>query len=51
MTDALVPTKHGATSCPSPWPTPGRPSFSRRRFCELDLDAIDVESSRGFGRD
>ena len=43
-------TRLGATSCPSRWPTPGPPNSSRG-VCAVDLDTLDVELPRGFGRD
>ena len=43
-------TKPGATSCPTPWPTPGPPN-SLRVSATSHLEALDVEVPRGFGRD
>ncbi len=39
-----------AIICPTPWPTPGTAELLEE-ICDIDLDALDVELPRGFGRD
>ena len=43
-------TRPGETVCPSPWPTPGTAELIEG-VCDVDLDTLDVELPRGFGRD
>ena len=40
----------GAASSPRPWPTPWTDELLEE-VCDVDLDDLDVDSSRGFGRD
>ena len=43
-------TRRGANGSPSPWRNPRTAEFLKG-VCDVDLDTLDVELPRGFGRD